>query len=171
MAHFWPRTGQDDWKVTRGQGSQLRNAVSEALHQAFVQSNNKQWNVFVGLTGQAKDAGRNQAQPAYLTKLLDSRIVVVAQKDGWEDHYRLMEALASGAMVMTDPMWSWPVGLEDGVSLVVYRSLSELVSKAKYYLENEQERQRIALQGYKVAMTRHRSWHMVERIVFDTVLA
>ena len=79
----------------------------------------------------------------------------------------MMEALASGAMVMTDPMLTLPKGLQAGKSIVVYHSLEELVSKAKYYLDAKAERQRIALEGYKVAMSLHRSWHMIERIVFD----
>jgi hypothetical protein len=96
VAHFWPLEGYGDAQVIRGKASRLRDAVSETIHTRLKNSS-----VFVGLTGEAQDAGRNQAQRSYLAKLFDSKIVVVSQKDDWEDHYRLMEAMVSGAMVMT----------------------------------------------------------------------
>jgi spore maturation protein CgeB len=71
----------------------------------------------------------------------------------------------SNNYVPIDPMLTLPDGLEDGKSIVIYNSLEELVSKVLYYLGAEQERQVIALQGYKVAMGQHRSWHMMEKIV------
>ena len=165
---FWPRKGQDDQRVTRGKGSQLRDEVSETLY-ALSSSHrtDKEYNIFVGLTGEADEAGRNQVQEAYLQKLLTSKIVVVAQKDRWEDHYRLFEALSSGSLVMTDPMLSLPMGLEDGQSIIVYKDLADLLSQIEYFLQNENERQQIASEGFRVAMTRHRSWHMMEKIVFD----
>ena len=81
--------------------------------------------------------GRNAVQKAYVDALLSSKIVVTSQRDRWEDHYRLMEALATGALVLTDPMTHLPSHLVDGESLVVYRSLAELRDKIVYYLENE----------------------------------
>ena len=165
---FWPRKGQDSHRINRGKASCLRDEVSETLYQlSSSQQMDKRYNIFVGVTGEADDVGRNQAQEAYLQKLLTSKIVVVAQKDNWEDHYRLMEALSSGSLVMTDPMLSLPTGLEDGQSIVVYKGLEDLVSQIEYFLQNEHERQKIAAEGFRVAMTRHRSWHMMEKIVFD----
>ena len=80
-----------------------------------------------------------------------------------------MEALVSGALVMTDPMLIMPKGLRDGESVVVYHSLDELESKVEYYLQRPEERVRIARKGYQVAMTTHRSWHVTERIVQRTL--
>ena len=97
---------------------------------------------------------------------MESKIVVVSQRDIWEDHYRLMEALVCGGMVMTDPMSSLPKYLEDGVSVVVYRSLSELRDKVWHYLRNGEERTAIARRGHRIALDHHRSWHGLERILF-----
>ena len=58
--------------------------------------------------------GRNKAQELYVATMLQYKIVVVCQRDLWEGHYRLMEALAGGAMVMTDPMHPLPFRIEDG---------------------------------------------------------
>lgn len=126
------------------------------------------YSIFVDVTGKAEDKGRNEAQYEYLSKLLDSKIVVVAQKDRWEDHYRLMEALVSGAMVMSDPMLNLPSGLRDQESIVVYQSLDDLVTQVTYYLNNTEARQAIALAGYRAAMRQHRSWHMMQRILVNT---
>ena len=78
-----------------------------------------------------------------------------------------MEGLASGAMIMTDPMHPLPIDLSHKKNIIVYNSLAELVKYIKYYLrpENEEERLRIACAGYHVAMTKHRSWHIMERLV------
>lgn len=167
ISHFWPLPGQGDKQIFRGKASQLRDAVSQAIHNKLSQTQS----VFVGVTGQAHEVGRNMAQSDYLRQLLQSKIVVVAQKDNWEDHYRLMEALVSGAMVMTDPMLTLPIELRENVSIVCYHSLDELVTKAKYYLEHEAERIAIANAGYNVAMNHYRSWHLVERMVLEVFRA
>ena len=84
----------------------------------------------------------------------------------WEDHYRLFEALCSGALVMTDRMLSLPEGLQDGVSLVEFSSIDELKAKVLHYLRNSNERIAIATRGKRIAMERHRSWHRMEEVVF-----
>ncbi len=165
VSHFWPLPGKGDKEVHRGRASQLRDAVSRVIHDKLSQAHE----VFVGVNGQAHEEGRNTAQSAYLQKMLQSKIVVVSQKDNWEDHYRLMEALVSGAMVMTDPMLTVPIELQENVSIVIYHSLEELVTKAQYYLDYEDERIAIAKAGYNVAMNHHRSWYLVERMVSDVL--
>ena len=166
VSHFWPTKGEGEKDIHRGTASSLRDAVSEALWTVFSQTNYK---FFIGLSGKAQDVGRNEVQYPYLAKLLDSKIVVVAQKDNWEDHYRLMEAMVSGALVMTDPMLTLPAGLEDGNSIVVYTSLDDLTAKVKHFLENEDERFDIARKGYDIVMSKHRSWHMVEALIIKIV--
>ena len=76
-----------------------------------------------------------------------------------------MEALAGGALVLTDPMQPLPVHVHDGKHLLVYKSLGQLKKLIKYYLEHPKERLKIARAGHKVAMTAHRSWHIMERFI------
>eukprot|EP00534_Pseudo-nitzschia_fraudulenta_P007548 CAMPEP_0201147110 /NCGR_PEP_ID=MMETSP0851-20130426/8702_1 /ASSEMBLY_ACC=CAM_ASM_000631 /TAXON_ID=183588 /ORGANISM="Pseudo-nitzschia fraudulenta, Strain WWA7" /LENGTH=591 /DNA_ID=CAMNT_0047422863 /DNA_START=85 /DNA_END=1860 /DNA_ORIENTATION=+ len=111
-------------------------------------------------------------QYKYTEQLLGCKIVVIAQRDGWEDHYRLTESLASGALVMTDPMVALPPGLVDGVNIVVYDSPEMLKERIKHYLkpENKKERKRIALKGYRLVMGKHRSWHRLEELLFGKPL-
>jgi len=88
-----------------------------------------------------------------------------------EDHYRLFEALISGAMVMMDKMLSLPKGLEHGVSVVEFTSEDDLRSKILYYKSHDDERLAIAAAGRKVAMDRHRSWHRMEEVIFGDVMS
>ena len=115
--------------------------------------------------------GRSNVDLEYLEALLSSKIVVVTQRDKWEDHYRLMEALCcSGALVVSDDMLSLPVGLRNGTNIVLFRSTQELESLLRYYLSHEQERLEIAKRGYRVAMGQHRAWHRLEELVFGCPL-
>eukprot|EP00529_Nitzschia_sp_RCC80_P009477 CAMPEP_0113471536 /NCGR_PEP_ID=MMETSP0014_2-20120614/17026_1 /TAXON_ID=2857 /ORGANISM="Nitzschia sp." /LENGTH=804 /DNA_ID=CAMNT_0000364169 /DNA_START=225 /DNA_END=2641 /DNA_ORIENTATION=- /assembly_acc=CAM_ASM_000159 len=147
-------------------------------------NNDNNVNVLVGLAGKANTAGRNDAQKPYARALLQTKIVVVAQKDDWEDHYRLMEALTSGALVFSDRMLAPPVGTEHGVNIVFYDSVPDLLVKLDYYLFDsgdgigggrvlgdrgrpgfniQQRREEMARHGRYVALTRHQSRHIMER--------
>lgn len=110
--------------------------------------------------------GRTQVAEAYLGTLLTTKIVVVAQRDNWEDHYRLFEAFVGGAMVMTDNMLSLPFGLVDGENIVMYNSQQHLKELLLYYLQHEDARLAIARKGFEVAMSRHRSYHRMEELFF-----
>jgi spore maturation protein CgeB len=63
-------------------------------------------------------------------------------------------------------MLTLPQGLVDGKSLVFYRNQSHLVQLIKYYLPHNQERRQIAREGRRIAMTMHRSWHRMGKVVF-----
>jgi spore maturation protein CgeB len=60
-----------------------------------------------------------------------------------------MEALASGAMVMTNPMHALPVGFMHTENIIVHSSFWELQHHINYYLQHEGERQHIASAGHQ----------------------
>lgn len=125
-------------------------------------------NSFINIAGGAGDTAREGVNVEYIKTMMESRIVVVVQRDSWIDMYRLMEALSvSGSLVMVDSMdiGGLPLGLEDGVSLVEFSSVQDLQTKILYYLRHDEERIRIAKAGRQVAMSRHRSWHIMERLL------
>lgn len=107
-------------------------------------------------------------QPEYVVSLLNSKIVVVAQRDEWEDHLRLMESLASGALVLTDTMLATPHGLKNGTSILTYHDATSLRNLILYYAHPDHENERIAIaqRGWEIAMGRHRSWHRMEQVLF-----
>ena len=115
--------------------------------------------------------GRRGVNADYIDGMLQTKILVVTQRDYWEDHYRLFEALISGAMVMTDRMLSLPAGLENGTSLIEFISEEDLRAKIHYYLQNTEKRLEIAREGRLVSMTKHRSWHRIEEIIFGEALS
>ena len=165
VAHFWPI----DLVGVRNTGdARLRLKVSQIVADV---GNSTDLNAFVGLAGNASSTGRRQAQSSYIETMLDSKIVVVSQRDNWEDHYRLFEALVSGAMVMTDRMLSLPEGLENGTSIVEFGSADDLRFKLLYYTQHSKERLKIASRGREVSMKRHRSWHRMEEIIFGRVVS
>jgi hypothetical protein len=159
VSHFWPIDGKSVGTIH----ANLRHKISSVI-EAMGQENNI--TVFVGLAGNAARQGRRGVTDAYAEGLLNSKIVVVTQRDAWEDHYRLFEVLASGAMLITDRMLSLPAGLVNGTSVIEVVSADDLRSKILYYLDHNDERREIARQGRWVAMSRHRSWHRIEEIIF-----
>ena len=176
VVHFWP---------VNGTGGELRSLVSRAVRD--LGKNETTWTTkktkkgkkktkkikyhypalktFAGVAGEMEQTGRTTVQEDYVESMLTFKIVVVCQRDRWEDHYRLMEALVSGAMVMTDPMKPLPYNFRNGTNIVVYRSIKELKHYARYYMKHEEERLQIAKQGYETSMNYHRSWNIMERLV------
>jgi hypothetical protein len=114
----------------------------------------------------------NMIRIEYVQELIGTKIVVVAQRDEWEGHLRLLEALASGALVIADKALAMPNGLHDRKSIVLYDSALSLKEAIMYYLnpKNDKERLSIARRGWETAMGRHRSWHRVEEIIFGKPL-
>lgn len=109
-------------------------------------------------------------QLKFIKALLHCKIVVVAQRDEWEDHYRLYESLASGALVMSDPMLAPPEGLRNKTNIIIYDSLKSLEQLIRFHLENDSRRKSIARRGMELALGRYRSWHRVEQLFFGQPL-
>jgi hypothetical protein len=93
----------------------------------------------------------------------------VTQRDAWEDHYSLFKALISGSIVMTDRMLSLPQGLQNGTSVIEFTGEEDL--KFLYFTNQFTERLSVAREGRKVAMTRHRTWHRIEEVIFGDALS
>ncbi|CAJ1967747.1 unnamed protein product [Cylindrotheca closterium] len=159
------------WEVLLpSKNNDLRNLVTEKV-QAMSNlphplEKDRKIVVDTSIQGDRAHKGRWGVSDAYATTLLHSKIVVVTQRDQWEDHFRLFEATASGAMVLMDVMLSLPHSLQNGESVVFFTSLEDLQEKALYYLEHEDERIAIARKGWEISMEKHRSWHRMEEMLF-----
>ena len=164
VAHFWGK-GNDPV-------SHLRNQITDICKglDGTVLPSGRKIKAYCNLAGNRGTPGRRKVNEQYLTKILKSRIVIVTQRDQWEDHYRLMEALAGGAMVVADMMLSLPKGFVDRESLVLFRSKQELLDVITYYVDHDHERRHIAQKGWEIAMGRHRSWHRMEELLFGQPL-
>ena len=178
LTQFWPAKvagdGNDD--TVGGVESKLRTRVSAMIatmgaNASYYTAHGKPLSVYVGLAGKPAFDGRQTVAKEYIESLLNTKIIVITQRDAWEDHYRLFEGLVSGAMVLCDRMLSLPDGLQNGTHLIEFTSDSDFVQKALYYLEHDRERLSIAHEGRRVSMSRHRSWHRMEEIVFGQPLS
>jgi len=157
------------WKVIKTDNGLLRNLATEKVETMRILKHpveNRMLRVETAIQGNRAHAGRRSVSDDYVRALLQTKIVVVTQRDAWEDHFRLFEALAAGTMVLMDEMVSLPHGLEDGESVVFFHSMQEMQEKAIYYLEHTEERLAIARKGWQVTMEKHRSWHRLEEILF-----
>lgn len=78
---------------------------------------------------------------------------------------RVFETLSTGSFLLTN--WLPTLGelFEDGKHLVTYKTLDEMVEKAHYYLEHDDEREKIAQAGYEEFINKHTYKHRVETIL------
>eukprot|EP00978_Attheya_sp_CCMP212_P009334 scaffold22059_cov52-Attheya_sp.AAC.1 len=145
--------------------SSLRGAISTAVqqlgHLQLEQHGHNATNltILTSVSGEDGKNGRNSVQVDYVRDLLNTQIYVLCQRDGWEDHVRLFEAMISGALVLTDPMRDFPTGLVDQETIVVYTSIADMQHKVLYYLNHEAERWKIAQRGRNLTLHQHRAGH------------
>lgn len=165
VCHFWPRKWHDHQVPYQ---SALRDAVSDTLSDQWLTANSLSG--MVGTKGKLAKLGRNEPQHLYAKKLLQCKIVVATQRDHHEDMYRLMEALSSGAMVLSDPMLRPPPGLIRETNWDIFSNKTELLDKIIYYSRTDPaKRIEIAKQGWILAMTQYRSWHFMEKLVYGAI--
>jgi len=145
-----------------GVACKFRNYVSDFLNSTFSQTN---VSVNIDQVGFMKRKGRKKVHDAYAHALLTTKIIVLAQRDNWEDHYRTMESLLGGALVFVDPQLYFPEYVEDGVNVIVYHSFEELRRKLIYYLDHPAERFDIARRGRQLALTHHFRHQQAENLL------
>lgn len=78
---------------------------------------------------------------------------------------RTFEIMGAGAFCLTSWIPTIEEVFEDGKHLVLYRSLDEMIDKAKYYLKHDDEREKIAQAGYEEVMSKHTIDHRVAKIL------
>jgi spore maturation protein CgeB len=69
---------------------------------------------------------------------------------------RLYHLPANGAMQISDCATHLDRVFENGKEVVAYGSTDELIDRIGYYLDHEEERKEIALQGYRRTMNEYR---------------
>ena len=78
---------------------------------------------------------------------------------------RIFDIVSAGGFCMTNYQEELPELFDIGVDLEAYSSLEELVDKCSYYLSHEDERKRIALNGYEKAKTVHNIRNRVAQMI------
>jgi len=80
---------------------------------------------------------------------------------------RIFEALMSGSMLITNRIKNngFDELFEENKDLIVFEDREDLKQKIAYYLKNEEEREKIALNGYKKALNFHKYENRVKFIL------
>lgn len=78
---------------------------------------------------------------------------------------RIFDILGCGGFLMTNFQTELPEYFDIGVDLEVYSSMEELVDKCAYYLEHEDERRRIARNGYEKVCANHTYIHRIKEMI------
>lgn len=78
---------------------------------------------------------------------------------------RVFDILGCGGFLMTNYQEELPEQFEIGVDLEAYSSVEELVDKCAYYLEHEDERKQIAINGYTKVCEQHRYIHRIRKMI------
>ena len=81
---------------------------------------------------------------------------------------RIWDVLGCGGFLLTNYQAEIPYYFKEGEDLVCFDGLEDLCEKVGYYLEHEEERKRIAWNGYRKVREKH---SYIERIrtILDTV--
>ncbi len=103
--------------------------------------------------------------PREMARIYSRSKIVVNSSINYDVNMRVFEALASGALLITDPADSLEELFKDGEELVIYHDENELISKIKYYLDHEDERIKIAQKGREKVLKYHTYHHRAEQIV------
>jgi len=124
----------------------------------------------VGTVSPQGPVGRSSIDPRYKSCLFDSKIVLTANPDDWEGDSRTWEALAAGALVCIDRMRQpFPHPLVDGEHVIFYEATDEgfeaLAEKIRYYLDHEDERERIGRRAREFVLAHHRSVNRVQAVI------
>jgi hypothetical protein len=112
--------------------------------------------------------------PGWITPLPAHRYVPLYQrtKIGFNVHnrgdytvgsYRLFELPGNGVMQLSDGGPYLESFFAPGEEIVAYASPDELVDRLRYYLVHDDERQRIALNGYRRVLKDHRIGHRLHQ--------
>lgn len=97
-------------------------------------------------------------------KFCQSKIVFNISIKG-DLNMRTFEALSTKSFLLTSYNEEVSRLFKDGVHLVMYRSLDEMVEKAKYYLAHDEERERIAQAGFEEVRAKHTFVHRARQVL------
>ncbi len=103
--------------------------------------------------------------PAEMARVYAQSKIVVNASVNRDLNMRVFEAMASGALLITDEAEGLEDLFEDGTHLVVYRRDEDLLDVIERYLRDDAARERIAAAGSELVRREHTYAQRIERIV------
>lgn len=105
---------------------------------------------------------KNKRPPVYGMEMYDlfnkSKVVLnfhVGAAGNWAGNMRLFEATGIGSCLLTDNKTNLNDLFNVGTEVIAYENVDDCIEKAKWLLENETEREKIALAGKKRTLSEH----------------
>ncbi len=141
-------------------GNGVNTTRVEALDRMFAEFPN-----FYFGTRNGADPSANMFEDA--SKKFCQSKVVFNISIGNDLNMRFFEVLSSGSFLLTNwiPELASVPDLQDGVHYVTYKTMDEAVELARYYIEHDKEREKIALAGHKQFLKAHTYKHRIEQIL------
>ena len=78
---------------------------------------------------------------------------------------RTFEVMAAGGFLLTEDIPTLHELFEDGKHLVTYRDADDMVEKARYYIDNPREREKIAAAGQEAVLRGHTYTHRIREML------
>jgi glycosyltransferase involved in cell wall biosynthesis len=103
--------------------------------------------------------------PREMARIYGQSKIVVNACYNRDVNMRVFEALASGALLITDEAEGLEDLFQDRIHLVIYHSDDELPELIQYYLQNDEDRERIARAGQELALKEHTYGHRLNTIL------
>lgn len=102
----------------------------------------------------------------YIDAINKTKICIISTNIFNSPNMKFTEFTSCGSFVLSDkPADMEQLGFEDGKHLVLYDGLKDLNKKIKYYLEHEDEREKIAKQGMKFTRKNHNNVVRVKQMM------
>ena len=123
------------------------------------------------VAGEVNHMSRTVVSTGYLGQMYKSRIVVTSNPSGWEGDFRLMEAIATGALIFVDQMYvprPFPLIADQHVVYYDNNNKTDIFEKLDLYRKNTERARRVAVGGYLHAMKFHRAACLLD-YVFRTI--
>lgn len=102
------------------------------------------------------------------TEFLNKGLMVVQNSRWKEITRRIFEGMACGKLVITDRL---PLDTKlhelfvDGEDIIYYNDMFDCIEKLNYYNENEEERERIAYNGYQKVINNYTQIQVVDKLI------
>src|SRR5262252_2070073 len=96
------------------------------------------------------------------SKMVVNYHIDIAQS--YANNMRLFEATGTGALLVTDWKKNLHEMFELGKEAIAYRTPEECVEQVRYYLEHEEEREKIALAGQQRTLQEHTNYQRMQEL-------
>jgi len=131
------------------------------FHGLTTQKRNVYFNLKYGFPGWVRAARFEEYIPLYQRTKIG--INVHNRGDYTVGSYRLFDLPGNGVMQISDGGDHLESFFRVGEEIIAYRDADDLIDKVRYYLERDEERKRIAMNGYRRVMRDHRIRHRLHQ--------